>query len=58
MKNVVITAGKGKCSQKGVLCQRGKKSITLIENNIVIKIPSNSITAIRKQAGRDSLDED
>ncbi|MBM7622672.1 hypothetical protein [Sporohalobacter salinus] len=47
---IVINAGKGCCSHRGILSQVGVDFVTLIDGDEKIEIPFDSIAAIKKQA--------
>ncbi|SJZ97234.1 hypothetical protein [Selenihalanaerobacter shriftii] len=54
---VIITAGEGCCLQEGILCRIGLDYITLIDDDVRVEIPFDSIAAVRKLAGGAPFDE-
>ncbi|SJZ59749.1 hypothetical protein [Selenihalanaerobacter shriftii] len=55
---VIITAGGGCCTQEGILCQVAVDNIILINDDVRIEIPFDSIAAVRKLAGGAPFDEE
>ncbi|SJZ30600.1 hypothetical protein [Selenihalanaerobacter shriftii] len=54
---VIITAGGGCCRHEGILCSVMADFITLINNNVRVEIPIESIAAVRKLAGGAPIEE-